>query len=55
MSEVREFVDRASRRRKPDLATLGFGVPVEPLFVIKTNFSRDRGFMCWNSECFCKR
>jgi hypothetical protein len=39
MLEVREFVDRASMRRKRDLATFSFGaMPAESFFVIKTNF-----------------
>jgi hypothetical protein len=56
MSEVREFVDRTSRRRKLDSTTFSFGVvPVESFFVIKVHFPRDRGFVCLNSECFCEK
>jgi hypothetical protein len=48
-------IDRASRRRKRDLATINFAVvPAESFFVIKTNVSRDSGFVSLNSEYFCK-
>jgi hypothetical protein len=49
MSEVCEFIDRASRRRKRDFATFSFGVmSAESFFVIKTNFSQNRGFVCYS-------